>query len=149
MIYLSRQKKSGSEFTDRQMERETDCIPRASTVRWYVAQHESGGKLGCRSSYLSKIITGILAARWVDDCSRRREGSFGIWKCKLVVTSGHKLLFKTCIKTHLTQIVTDAFYQHTWVTVTWWMWRFWTRHNVNKSERRVSQSDDNLIQSDK
>lgn len=46
--------------------------------------------------------------------SQKEEGA----KCKLVVTSGRKLLFKTSIKAHLTQIDSDAIHQHTGATVT-------------------------------
>lgn len=79
-----------------------------------------------RCSYLWGIITGILAAGWVCECCRRHlgffflRGGFGIWICKLVVTSSRKLVFEASIKSHLTQIVTDAIYQHTRVTGTAW-----------------------------
>lgn len=41
---------------------ETDERSEADTW-WYVGRHASGGKLACRSSYLSRIITGVPAAR--------------------------------------------------------------------------------------
>lgn len=49
--------------TDRQMKRETDSTPPLRPQQGGMLPNVSAGELGCRSSYLSRIITGILAAR--------------------------------------------------------------------------------------
>lgn len=61
MMYFSRAKRPAGKFADRQMKREADSSVRPQ--QGGMLPNVSGGKLGCRSSYLSGIITGILAAR--------------------------------------------------------------------------------------